>query len=254
MQSSIVSFLLLTPFNPAVFESCLSQFYYGTHGQQAIFITDDTCLGVTSDLLTVGSIVPLHRSAERLIWFEREAVEESLLLSANNKELDEFLASLAISSRGVDFFGIEQERMQSNPPISIISGEEYAIVSFPDAVSIHDISYRLPRFWKYTLLPDAPVPFLPVPPSAISRVVELLAAVKFSPDVAELVANLSVPQMRNDIRYLTGEDAKSPILSRHSFSDGANIAADWLKARMEETGATCELQPFLSGFAPNVIW
>ena len=32
------------------------------------------------------------------------------------------------------------------------------------------------------------------------------------------------------------------------------VSADWLKANFEAHGATCELRPFLSGFAPNVIW
>jgi Zn-dependent M28 family amino/carboxypeptidase len=42
-------------------------------------------------------------------------------------------------------------------------------------------------------------------------------------------------------------------MSRHSFSGGSRVAADWIKARFEETGATCELRPFLAGFAPNVV-
>jgi len=62
-----------------------------------------------------------------------------------------------------------------------------------------------------------------------------------------------VPQMRNDIRFLTGEDLSSPILSRHSFSEGARIAANWLRDRVENTGARCELRQFLPGFSPNVI-
>ncbi len=60
--------------------------------------------------------------------------------------------------------------------------------------------------------------------------------------------------MLNDIRFLTGEDGKSGIVSRHSFASGSRTAAAWLKDRFEDTGAECELKPFLSGFAPNVIW
>jgi len=67
------------------------------------------------------------------------------------------------------------------------------------------------------------------------------------------VDSISVPQMINDIRFLTGEDGVSGIMSRHSFAEGSRTAASWLKDRFEDTGATCELQPFLVGFAPNVV-
>jgi hypothetical protein len=82
---------------------------------------------------------------------------------------------------------------------------------------------------------------------------DILATLKFNPEVAKIVSNISLPQIQNDIRYLTGEDGKSGIESRHSFSSGAGVAAEWLKTRFEETGANCELRPFSSGFAPNVI-
>ncbi|OAX33683.1 Zn-dependent exopeptidase [Rhizopogon vinicolor AM-OR11-026] len=59
--------------------------------------------------------------------------------------------------------------------------------------------------------------------------------------------------MRADIRWLTGEDGESGIVSRHSFSEGSRVAANWLKERFEEAGATCELRPFKMGFAPNVV-
>jgi len=42
-------------------------------------------------------------------------------------------------------------------------------------------------------------------------------------------------------------------MSRHSFSSGSRVAAEWLKFRFEETGAKCELKSFLLGFAPNVV-
>jgi hypothetical protein len=38
-----------------------------------------------------------------------------------------------------------------------------------------------------------------------------------------------VPQMINDIRFLTGEDGVSGIESRHSFAEGSRVAASWLK-------------------------
>ena len=77
---------------------------------------------------------------------------------------------------------------------------------------------------------------------------------KYDDTIANIVQNISLPQMKNDITWLTGENEDSKILSRHSFSKGARIAASWISDRMEDTGAQCELRPFLTGFAPNIIW
>ena len=60
--------------------------------------------------------------------------------------------------------------------------------------------------------------------------------------------------MAGDARWLTGEDSHSPIVSRHSFHSDTKKAAEWLVEKFEETGAECRLEPFLTGFAPNVIW
>nr|GAT44379.1 Zn-dependent exopeptidase [Mycena chlorophos] len=114
------------------------------------------------------------------------------------------------------------------------------------------IDTLLPRFWKSTLLPTSPVDFVEVPEDAVKHVKSVLSTLSFSADVAAIVDSISIPQMINDIRYLTGEDG-SGIESRHSFAEGSRVAADWLKARFEETGATCELQPFRIGFTPNVV-
>jgi len=111
----------------------------------------------------------------------------------------------------------------------------------------------LPRFYKSIALPSAPVPYLPVPSAAIERVKYLLSTLKFNPDVASIVNNISVAGMTNDIRWLTGEDGVSGIISRHSFAPGSRVAAQWLKEQFEDTGATCRLKNFKLGFAPNVI-
>jgi hypothetical protein len=115
------------------------------------------------------------------------------------------------------------------------------------------IDTLLPRFWKSSLVSTTPVDYLPVPAEALKHVKEVLSGLKFNPEIAAIVDSISVPQMINDIRFLTGEDGISGIESRHSFANGSRTAAHWLKARFEDTGATCELQTFGAGFAPNVI-
>jgi hypothetical protein len=87
-----------------------------------------------------------------------------------------------------------------------------------------------------------------------AMVLSASANIRFDPVVSSLVNSISLNQMRDDIRWLTGEDGKSGIISRHSFAEGSRVAATWLKERFEETGANCELKLFISGFAPNVAW
>lgn len=63
--------------------------------------------------------------------------------------------------------------------------------------------------------------------------------------------------MRLNIRHLSGEDADAAgarLLSRHSFSQGAKDAADWIEHQLKLTGARCRQERFLTGYAPNVIW
>jgi hypothetical protein len=107
----------------------------------------------------------------------------------------------------------------------------------------------LPRFFEPVLIPEGPLP-LPLENKEDPRIKEILDNLKFNADVASILSGLSLAQMVDDVRWLTGE--ASDIVSRHSLSDGSLVAANWLKKQFESTGAVCELLPFLEGFAPNV--
>ena len=72
--------------------------------------------------------------------------------------------------------------------------------------------------------------------------------------IASVVDGISVPQLKSDIRHLTGEAASSDIDTRHTLSTGALRAAGWLRERIEETGARCEFRQIREGWAPNVVW
>ena len=95
---------------------------------------------------------------------------------------------------------------------------------------------------------------VPVPPASLDRVRDILKRVKWDSVVAAVINNISTAQLGKDVRFLSGQEPAYEIISRNSFSQGALDAADWLKARFEETGATCDLSRFLPGFAPNIIW
>ncbi|OSX56694.1 hypothetical protein POSPLADRAFT_1186519 [Postia placenta MAD-698-R-SB12] len=242
-----LAFLLVTPHSPALFaqESCLTTSYHGQFGHDSVFLVSDDCLAWAGDFLEGGSVVPLEdMQGQQLVWLEHKAVDESLVGSSLD-EITQFIAGLQHATpEAAIVSGAQQQHVLTN--------ERPALLAVPSSLA-HTIDAHLPRFWKATPIPSAPVSYVPVPADARARVRELLASIAFDPVVASVVGNISVPVMQADVRYLTGEDPKSGLVSRHSFSQGALDAADWLKEQFESTGATCELKPFLDGFAPNVI-
>ncbi|KAL1686267.1 hypothetical protein GGG16DRAFT_64574 [Schizophyllum commune] len=191
---------------------------------------------------------------QTLVWVESKAVDQSLLATleadiAIEAHLRRELAAVAEAP-------LDQDVLSSDvyvAPLDVIYRSRAAILVSVDDAAALTIDTLLPRYWKSTIIPKDPVPFIPVPSEALKHVKEVLANLKFDPVIASTVNSMSLPQMINDIRFLTGEDGKSGIVSRHSFSEGSRTAAEWLKERVETTGATCEFKQFLLGFADNVV-
>ncbi|KAH7097785.1 hypothetical protein BKA62DRAFT_715545 [Auriculariales sp. MPI-PUGE-AT-0066] len=76
----------------------------------------------------------------------------------------------------------------------------------------------------------------------------------FHAEVARVVSSVKSSSIQADLTWLTGEAQESPIWTRHSFSDGALVAADWLLQTFErEGGASCHLWHYGQGWAPNVV-
>lgn len=249
--NAVAPLLLISPYNPQVSQSCLSQYYYGTHGQNNVFITDDdVCVSEASSQLTSGAIVALTEDVEQLVWLQHQAVDDSIKHATFVDEFDAFFAGISTPAP-VAHDQVVLERKQSAKLLYRTATS--ALVSV-DSESALTLDLHLPPFWKASPLPSTPVPFIPVPSKAVRRVKDLLDNLKFDPDVAAIVNSISVAYLRADLRYLTGEAPMSEIVSRHSFSQGVLIAANWLKTGFEDYGANCTLKPFLDGFAPNVIW
>ena len=262
--------LLIAPFTPSIFtaDRCLTSRYYGSYGSGAfaVFLTDETCVSsLGSDVLFNATAVPLSSQHDRLIWVEEASVEPTLKTDVDPglflQDLANFIDRLDASPArpcGLDLQPDEKHHFVASTHSksrsrAVWSASSSAVITLSsDTIPILDT--LLPRFWRAIPLPLLPLPIDPIPPKSVDRIKRVLAHLAFDPDVAAIVNNISVPQMRNDIRFLTGEDGKSGIVSRHSFSEGSRIAAAWLKERFEETGATCHLQEFILGFAPNVIW
>ncbi|KAH9176765.1 Zn-dependent exopeptidase [Lactarius sanguifluus] len=230
---------------------CLTQSYFGTYGTQSVFIPPESCVNSFAPTADVPN-VHLHPDAQ-LVWLEQAALEQRLLtdhpFSLNT--LREYLG-LPIDV-GENTYGSISGKQQPLGPArdTILHHTATSALLALSHTRVRDLSLILPPTWRIYVLPSKPI--LPVPEPAIARVRDILANLKFNPEVAKIVSNISIPQIQNDIRFLTGEDGKSGIESRHSFSSGAGVAAEWLKTRFEATGAKCELRPFLSGFAPNVV-
>ncbi|KAK0206905.1 hypothetical protein DFS33DRAFT_1381997 [Desarmillaria ectypa] len=272
MNAIPLTLLLITPFDSAIFqgESCLSASYYGTYRDgamyQAVYAPEQACIdNWLSDFAAESAkISGAFQPVQQLVWVEEESVDETLKsqVVSLGSGLDNFLERLSLPSRQ-PYRGLDQaledyeqdvlaEREQERQYELLYRSPQAALLSVShDTARIIDT--LVPRFWKSIILPTSPVEYIPVPLYAMQRIRDVITVVEFNPVIASLVNSLSITKMKNDIRFLTGEDGKSGIVSRHSFAEGSRTAASWLKDRIEDTGAICELKPFLSGFAPNVV-
>ena len=252
-----LTLLVVYPHNHPLITSheCLAQSYIGSYGSQEWFTPPESCVNSFTSTADVPSI-RLHPDSQ-LVWVEQAALEKHLLTEYpfSVPSLQRYLAILPDANTTTYDPHANAQQVLSDPidtrPLHHTSSS--ALLALPLAY-IRQLSLVVPPTWRIYVLPSIPSPYLPVPEPAIARLRDILCTLRFNPEVAKIVSNISLPQVRNDIRFLTGEDGKSGIESRHSFSSGARIAAEWLKVRFEETGAKCELRSFLSGFAPNVIW
>jgi hypothetical protein len=234
---------------------CLAHYYIGTYSSYDVFIPPESCVGsfiATDDAPSVY----IHPDTE-LVWVEQAALEQHLLTDHpfSLPSLQRYLAALPKTDPTASDSHASGQQHLSGPidkhPLHHTSTSALLALS---PTHVRQLSLSLPPTWRMYMLPSKPYPFAVVPEPAKARVRDILKTLRFNPEVAKIVSNISLPQARNDVRFLTGEDLKSGIESRHSFSHGSLTTAEWLKVRFEETGADCELQPFRSGFAPNVIW
>lgn len=237
---------------------CLATNYYGTYGDHSVFLPPLSCYADSALAPPTATFdAPLYPSNAQLVWVQQAALE-SHLQPASLEQIDALIASLDDLTLFDASVSPAQEPLSAPSQVGnyhhVLHTTSTSVLLALSPANAYRLSLVIPPYWRPYALPLTPLPLLPVPTPSVDRVRTILSDLKFNPLVAKVVSNISVPQMRNDIRWLTGEDSTSGILSRHSFSSGARVAASWLQRRFEETGATCELRTFLSGFAPNVIW
>ncbi|KAJ4479204.1 hypothetical protein J3R30DRAFT_3882692 [Lentinula aciculospora] len=257
-------FLLIVPFDKSLLEqeSCLSGRLLGNYRDgsyvKSVMLTDQDCISSWSARTKSFSafFAPAVQGFRQLVWIEEESVDSSLKTLTAEDEFAQFLERLSSPP-------VEETFLDSKQGVFIETHRDFiyevhfqtptaALLSVNSRLALH-LDTVLPRYWKSTPFPSFPTEFFPVPPSSVEPVKSVLASLAYDSTVATIADSISIPQMKNDIRFLTGEDGQSGIISRHSFAQGSRVAAAWLKQRFEETGATCRLMLFLQGFAPNVI-
>jgi len=237
-------------------QSCLTDNYYGTYGDQNLFMlgSDSNCDLSELELGTGSRLSPiaLHPYHELLFVKKMEiesARSDEYSLLGGLERLVSHTAYDASTASGT------QRPLNSGAPAYTITyhTETSTILTISPHLLAH-VDKALPPSYKAYALPKIPLPLRPVPEEAKERLLRWTDSVEHDLEIALLVEGLSIREMREDIRYLTGENPKSPILSRSSFSEGARLAAEWILEEIEETGAECELESFFLGFSPNVVW
>ncbi|CDO75055.1 hypothetical protein BN946_scf184757.g10 [Trametes cinnabarina] len=257
------------PTVPVPYERYLNQSYYGIYGGKRAFIVDSVCMQQSFSLTLLGTTVVLESVEDNLVWLQRRPVDPSLSATRLfDAQLDKLVASVQRAQRvqtpvqNSSLPGAQGWRRQSSGQVSLWKpqmqvkvlhrAQDGALLSISDA-ALRDLDRSLPPYWQYMTFPGSPVPLIPVPRHAKERLRQALADIRFNHVAASIVNGISVHRLRRDVQYLTGEDPASKLETRHSFSEDASRAAEWLKARFRETGASCELQYYREGFAPNVI-
>lgn len=251
-------------------ESCLARSFYGNYGGQNVFLPEPACaldsivelgLGESSENSYLSLVVP--DNTVELVWVQEMAVENRLAFAAHDEtdpwlSMDEELSRLEakLQTGVLAGEGVDQDVLGSGLPefgIDVLYRTPTASLLALKGFS-SPIDRALSPIHKAYALPNTPFPLQPVPSDNVERVRALLSDLKYDETVNRLVNNISVPQMRQDIQWLTGERADSPIRSRHSFNPDTIRAAHWIQDQIEATGAVCKLSTFIAGFAPNVIW
>ncbi|RSH87355.1 hypothetical protein EHS25_003264 [Saitozyma podzolica] len=270
--------LLITSHPPAQLADCLRSSYFGTYGgsaatQDHIFLPPPACLLAEDTLseLTSGSLVPLPELEDgaRLVWVGPAGVgaphaqgvmdvDQSWDFISSRAEM---LASASSPSedpadrQGQLVLSAGQLAHPSTPMLQLVHQSPSSLLLHVPANLVPILDTLLPPHLVPVALPLQPLAagWDPVPDHLVKHLADITANLSFSPALDKILSEgIVMDDIRRNVRWLTGE-APSGIVSRHSFTEGALKAAHWIKDKVEATGATCHLHPFLAGFAPDVI-
>ncbi|KAJ1302127.1 hypothetical protein OPQ81_000956 [Rhizoctonia solani] len=253
------------PERVAQYSDCLSTSYYGTYGQELthVFVSESECLSTARPLLAESGHSSIVRESlkdeehKMLFWLEEALLDDSIRPAGAKSARESIYDFIRRVNEGASRSSATGQMLMNDeePEVaSVLYGTDTgALVSLSPSL-LHELDKMLPQYIKPTMLPTSPLPLNPEKTKPSTKFLKsVLANLRFNPDIARLTASLSLDKMHDNIRWLTGEDSKSPIISRHSFSPGARVAADWIQGKFEAAGGKCKQKPFLEGFAPNVV-
>ncbi|CAE6527503.1 unnamed protein product [Rhizoctonia solani] len=244
---------------------CFSNAYYGTYGQDLthVFVPQTACIDTIRPHLSNAGYASVvweswnDEGYKGLFWLEEALLDESIRPTGAKSAMESIFDFVErVNQEASNSLATGQAPMNNkhNEVASILYiAKTGALVSL-DPVLLPELDKMLPQYIKPTMLPASPLPLNTEKTKPSTKYLQsILDNLRFNPDIARLTASLSLNKMQDNIRWLTGEDPKSPIISRHSFSPGSRVAADWIQDKFEAAGAKCKQKPFLEGFAPNVI-
>lgn len=271
LDEQITSLLITRSAPHPSIAQCLKSSYRGAYGgasgaQDHLYLPGAECLASDSSFvdLDAGSIVPLPLPRHgRVVWVGQAGVDPELKMAEASGDMMESWQSILerASALMVPVNGAQQviaqpgsvEALQHSEPLTLLHASPTSLIMHVPDSFLPIFDTLLPLHLVPVALPSAKAAYEPVPSHLVKHLADITANLKFSPQLDRIVSEgLTLDDIRRGVRWLTGE-APSGIKSRHSFSDGAIKAAHWLKSKVEATGAACSLQPFMYGFAPNVI-
>ena len=233
-----------------VHQSCLADQYHGTYGDQNLFMPDSEFhrdFELNFGLRRKSGLIPVHPH----LFVKRMEIQDAI--SDEDTLLGGLGRLVSYTTNDPATLGTQQPLTMDTPIYSIPYTCSPDILRTSLLLLLHIIKTHPPSCKAY-VLPKIPFPFHRVSDEARERIIRWTTSVQYEDDIGQIVDRLSIAELRKDVRYLTGEDPDSPILSRSSFSEGGRLAAEWILEQIEKTGAECELKQFLIGFAPNVVW
>lgn len=234
--------MLITKESPSsALPECLQASYHGSYGRRHVFLpatAECTNTAFTAGAFSEGSMVSLDDDDAHYVWvgpagvegweggvdamfaaWDRiEAASEDLLTSATGDSQEYFSNDASIAGQ-----------VDGVPKLLNVDEDGMFISVTPRTLPVLD-----------TLLPSGLVPVgvsatplgWGVPKHYAENLANITRHLTSNSDLHTVVGTLNATSIRKTVRYLTGEDKDSGIVSRHSFTAGARVAAAWLKREL----------------------
>jgi hypothetical protein len=227
------------------------------YGGQHVFLPDDACatsgIAAGAASLDIGTIVPeAHDYDREIVWVTHAGVagvpRSKAAMDTAFEHIQAASASADVRRTVTETFGSNQWdhatfRKAERDQVAFAGKEKDAMEIMRIHSSDAGLFLSVPRQLVLildTLLPPhiVPVGVAPhpvsfgydIPEKYAKHLAEVTRKLRFDAELSAVVNTISPAAIKKDVRYLTGED--SDIVSRHSFTEGARVAAKWIKSEV----------------------